>query len=202
MSKWDERYLGDGYAFGTEPNVLLSRIAAWLPTSGKALDLGTGEGRNAVFLAGQGLQVEGVDLSAVGLAKAQRLAAAKGVSITTRQADLTELKLPENSYALISCIFCHLPEPQRTILMQQCVAALQPEGLFVGVFYHPDQIGFGSGGPQNPELLATLPQMQAALSGLDWLLAEHSEENLQEGSRHQGMSSVLYLVGRKAARTS
>lgn len=68
-SPWDQRYLGEEYVFGTEPNEFIRRIRPYLPSSGKALDLATGEGRNAVFLAECGLDTEGVDLSAVGLEK-------------------------------------------------------------------------------------------------------------------------------------
>ena len=73
MSDWNARYQGDDYAFGTEPNEFVLSIIHHLPKSGRALDLATGEGRNGIFLAQHGLDTEGVDLSDVGLAKAERL---------------------------------------------------------------------------------------------------------------------------------
>ena len=63
MTKWDERYQTEEYIFGTEPNEFIARIQPYLPTSGRALDLATGEGRNGIFLARHGLEAEGVDLS-------------------------------------------------------------------------------------------------------------------------------------------
>lgn len=84
---WDERYGAAGYAYGTEPNGFLAAKADLLPT-GRLLCIGEGEGRNAVWLAGKGQEVTAVDASAVGLNKAQRLAAERGVRIATVHADL------------------------------------------------------------------------------------------------------------------
>lgn len=189
MDKWDERYQGADYFFGTEPHPFLQRILPYLPRQGRALDLATGEGRNGVFLAGLGLQAEGVDASAAGLAKARRLAEEKGVAFALRQADIRTMPWPQEHYALITCVLFHLAEPERSRVAQQAVRALVPGGLFAGVFYHPNQIALGSGGPKDPAMLATLPQLQQAFAGLQWLVAEHEEDG----------KSVVSLLGRKAS---
>lgn len=197
MSKWDERYQSEEYVFGTEPNEFIASIRPYLPMQGRALDLATGEGRNGIFLAQLGLEAEGVDMSIRGLEKAQKLAQQKGVRFATRVADITEMPLPADHYAVITSVFCHFAEPERSRTLQRVITALQSGGLFAGVFYHPDQIGRGTGGPSNPAMLGTLEEMQQALHGLEWLVAEHSLREMKEGSRHQGISSVLYLLGRK-----
>ncbi|WP_373745623.1 class I SAM-dependent methyltransferase [Neisseria dentiae] len=197
MSKWDERYQPEEYVFGTEPNEFIARIRPYLPAQGRALDLATGEGRNGIFLAQLGLEAEGVDMSARGLEKAQKLAQQKGVRFATRLADITEMPLPAGHYAVITSVFCHFAEPERSRTLQRMITALQSGGLFAGVFYHPDQIGRGTGGPSDPAMLGTLEEMQQALHGLEWLVAEHSLRDMSEGSRHQGVSSVIYLLGRK-----
>ena len=197
MSKWDERYLTDDYVFGTEPNQFIARILPLLPKGGRALDLATGEGRNGIFLAEHGFEAEGVDMSAVGLEKAQKLAAEKGVRFATRQENIAEMALPPEHYALIASVFCHFAEPVRTQVLQRMIDALQPGGMFAGVFYHPDQIALGTGGPKDAAMLGTLNEMQQALAGLEWLIAEHEVIILGEGSRHQGESSVLHLLGCK-----
>ena len=197
-SPWDQRYLGEEYVFGTEPNEFIRRIRPYLPSSGKALDLATGEGRNAVFLAECGLDTEGVDLSAVGLEKAAKLAAERGVNISLRQADLLDLDLAPQSHDVITSVFCHFTEPDRSRSSQRIITAVKPNGLFAGVFYHPNQIANGTGGPSDPAMLGTLEEMQAALDGLEWLIAEHRDHELNEGNRHVGMSSVVYLLGKKA----
>lgn len=76
---WDQRYATDEFMYGTQPNTFLVQHAQRL--AGPVLSLAEGEGRNAVYLASLGLDVLGVDASAVGLAKAQRLAAEKGTTI-------------------------------------------------------------------------------------------------------------------------
>lgn len=197
MSDWNVRYQTDDYVFGTEPNVFVVRVLDLLPKGGRALDLATGEGRNGIFLAAHGFEVEGVDVSCVGLAKAQKLAQEKGVRLKTRLDDLVTMTMQENHYAVISSVFCHFVEPIRTQVMQKIIRALQPGGMFVGVFYHPNQIAYGTGGPKNPDMLGTLEEMQTAAEGLEWLIAEHSTHELEEGNRHKGMSSVVYLLGRK-----
>ena len=83
MTKFDQRYQGDTFFYGTEPNTFLAAQASRIPAGGAVLSLGEGEGRNAVFLAQQGLRVQALDESAVGLDKAVRWAAARGVAITT-----------------------------------------------------------------------------------------------------------------------
>ena len=197
MSKWDERYLTDDYVFGTEPNEFIARILPLLPKGGRALDLATGEGRNGIFLAQHGFQAEGVDMSAVGLEKAQKLAAEKGVRFDTRLENIAEMAWPSEHYAVITSVFCHFIEPERTQVMQRMIGALQPGGMFAGVFYHPDQIALGTGGPKDAAMLGTLAEMQQALHGLEWLVAEHEVIELGEGSRHRGRSSVVRVLGRK-----
>lgn len=197
MNKWDERYLGEAYAFGTEPNDFLLETQAYLPTTGRALDLATGEGRNGIFLAQCGLNTLGVDLSAVGLAKAQKLAAQKGVPFATELIDISEMPFPTNHYDVISSVFCHFSEPQRSQIYQRVVNSLTPNGLFIGVFYHPEQISFGTGGPSDPNMLGTLEEMKTAFTGLEWVIAEHIQREVYEGERHRGMSSLVRLLGRK-----
>lgn len=197
MYKWDERYAVETFIFGTEPNVFLPQVLHFLPTSGHALDLATGEGRNGVFLAQHGLETTGIDLSAVGLQKARRLAESKNVPFKTEQHDITQYPFALNHYAVICSIFCHFAEPLRTQTYQRVVAALKPGGMFVGVFYHPHQITLGTGGPRNPAMLGTLQEMQAAFRGLEWLVAEHIILHQTEDNRHQGKSALVRLLGRK-----
>lgn len=85
---WDQRYAGDSFFYGTEPNDFLRAEAAWLPR-GRVLCIGDGEGRNGVWLAQQGHTVTSLDLSPVGMQKAAALAEQRGVALTTVVCDLT-----------------------------------------------------------------------------------------------------------------
>ena len=194
---WDERYNSENYIYGTQANIFLQEIAHHLPSSGRALDLAAGEGRNAVFLAERGLSVTAADASSVGLAKAQRLAESRGVRLELVQADLCSHDWQQGSYDVVSSVFFQLPPPLRLAVGRRAVNALRVGGLLVAVFYHSEQLALGTGGPSNPEFLGSLADWQAMFPDLEWLHAEHRRHVLNEGELHQGESSVVYLLGRK-----
>src|SRR3954468_15664224 len=79
LKRWNERYRGEEYVFGTAPNAFLKRQAARLHPQWRALCVADGEGRNSVWLAEQGLEVTAFDFSPLAVEKARRLAAARGV---------------------------------------------------------------------------------------------------------------------------
>lgn len=197
MSIWDTRYLGEEYTFGKEPNIFLPQIAHYLPKSGKALDLATGEGRNAIFLAQHGLNTTGVDVSQVGLEKAKKLAQSEGVMVDFIYHDILTMDWQKENFDVISSVFFHLPLPERMHVGKKVVEALTPNGFFIGVFYHNEQLGLGTGGPAQIELLGTLEEWQSTFTGLTWRHAEHRTHTLNEGKRHCGLSSVVYLLGQK-----
>jgi 2-polyprenyl-3-methyl-5-hydroxy-6-metoxy-1,4-benzoquinol methylase len=104
---WEARYAADEYLFGTEPNDFLRETVAGLhhPTSGlEALCVADGEGRNGVFLAENGFQVTSVDLTGNGLAKARRLATARGVTLNTVVADLGRWDLGTGTGSVVQVI--------------------------------------------------------------------------------------------------
>jgi SAM-dependent methyltransferase len=79
--RWDRRYEPPGYIFGRSPHRLLLEHSSLLPGAGRALDLASGEGQNAVYLASLGHAVQAVDISPLGLRKARRLARERGVAL-------------------------------------------------------------------------------------------------------------------------
>lgn len=98
-------YGRDEYYWGREPTRLATLAADHLPddpAGERLLDLGTGEGRDAVFFAERGFDVYAVDISPAGLEKAERLAAERGVEITTLRADANEFEFPERMDAVTS----------------------------------------------------------------------------------------------------
>jgi tellurite methyltransferase len=97
---WEERYGSSGYIFGKEPVLALKNHVSAL-RKGKALDVAMGEGRNSVYLASQGFQVEGVDCSAKAIEKAKALAAEKKVSIEAKTQNLDFFLMPLMKYDTI-----------------------------------------------------------------------------------------------------
>lgn len=129
-AKWDTRYAERGAL--DEPSEMLVSLVGELPTSGRALDVAGGAGRNSVWLAGRGLDVTAVDVSAVGLSLARERAAAAGVSVATVVADLETDPLPAGPWDLIiSFHYLHRP------LFDQFPLVLAPGGVLV--FVQPTQ---------------------------------------------------------------
>ena len=195
---WDERYGGDAYFYGTEPNDFLKQQAARIPAHGKVLCLGEGEGRNAVFLAGEGLEVTALDQSAVGLAKAQRLAAARGLSIRTELADLASWHIQPGRWDAIVSIWCHLETGLRARVHAEVVAGLAPGGVLLLEAYTPAQLEFRTGGPKSLDLLPTLEGLRAELRGLVVELGQEIIRDVHEGKGHGGRSAVVQV---RALRT-
>ena len=122
---WDAMYSESGYFMGKEPVRLLVKNVGLLP-KGRALDLAAGEGRNAVFLAQHGFEVDAVDISPVGLRKAEALAAQRGVAIETIVANLEEYDLGVERYEVVAD-FYYL---QRD-LTPKIKRALKPGGIVI-----------------------------------------------------------------------
>lgn len=191
---WNERYSEPGYAYGKEPNDFLVSIAPEIP-QGKVLCLAEGEGRNAVCLASLGHEVTAVDQSDVGLAKAQKLAAERGVKITTVVADLADFTIEPKSWQAVVSIFCHLPSALWTRVMTAAVAGLTPGGVFVLEAYRPEQLRFDTGGPREADRLLSLEKAKATLTGVHWKIAREIERDVVEGTHHRGRAAVVQLFG-------
>lgn len=197
MTKFDQRYANDTFFYGTAPNTFLVDAAVHLPPGGTVLSLGEGEGRNAVYLASRGHRVRAIDESAVGLAKAERFAAASGVSITTECADLTHVTLADGAWDAIVSIWCHVESTLRRRLHREAVRALRPGGVFILEAYMPAQIGRGTGGPSDPDLMPTVTQLNDELAGLEIVRAQELERLVEEGQGHRGHSAVVQWIGRR-----
>lgn len=193
---WEQRYGGESYHYGTEPNDFLRASEHHLP-DGPVLCLAEGEGRNAVFLAGSGREVHSVDLTETGVAKTVRLAAARGVEVRAAAADLATHDLGVEAWDGIVSIFAHMPPPVRRDLHARVVAALRPGGVFVLEAYTPDQIGRGTGGPALPELTMTLQGLREELAGLELVHAAELVRDVVEGAGHTGPGAVVQVIARK-----
>ncbi len=192
---WDARYQGDAFFYGTAPNDFLAAHAGML--EGPVLALAEGEGRNAVFLAGRGLEVTGVDISPVGLDKARRLAAERGVQIETVVADMADYMPEAGHYGAVVSIFAHLPPPVRAALYPRVVAALKPGGLLLLEGYAEAQLERDTGGPKDIAMLLTPDKVAAEFQGLETVWLQQLERDVQEGQGHTGRASVVQFIGRK-----
>ena len=202
---WDDRYASDEYRFGTKPNRFLiecvSRLYPGIQAgyhTGRVLSLGEGEGRNAVYLAGLGFDVTAIDQSVVGLAKAQRLAAQRGVSITTITADLNEYVIQPAAWDLVIDFFCHMPAPDRSLLHRRVIEGLKPGGAYILEIFTPAQLELATGGPKTRDLVMTLEDARRELAGLNLRVARELTRPRDEDDPSTPLLAVLQVLGIKA----
>jgi 2-polyprenyl-3-methyl-5-hydroxy-6-metoxy-1,4-benzoquinol methylase len=193
---WDKRYSESGYAYGTAPNNYVDEMVDKLP-KGRALCLAEGEGRNAVFLAERGWDVEAVDLSEVGLTKARKLAGERGVGITTTALDLAHLDVEGESYDVIVSIFAHVPPPVRKHVHAQVLKGLKKGGAFLLEAYTVEQLELKTGGPPVAELMMSLDILRDELDGLRFEHAAELQRDVVEGKYHTGNAAVVQLLAFK-----
>jgi 2-polyprenyl-3-methyl-5-hydroxy-6-metoxy-1,4-benzoquinol methylase len=124
------------YLFGEKPIPFLTDNIHILP-KGKALDVAMGEGRNGVYLAAQGFDVTGLDISEKGLEKAHVLAAKNNVTIKTKVVDLESIQFEPNSYDLILCTYY-----MDRGLYKKFRDALKPGGMLLIETYNIDYLKY------------------------------------------------------------
>jgi len=193
---WDNKYDGEDYLYGTEPNDFLREQMHRLK-KGRVLCLAEGEGRNAVHLARAGFEVTAVDSSAVGLAKAARLAAQHGVVIELLRTDLADYTVAPGSWEAIVSIFCHLPADLRRRVHRDVVAGLCAGGTLLLEAYTPRQLDFGTGGPPSAEFMMELGTLEEELAGLNFLHGAELVREVVEGTGHTGTGAVVQVLAEK-----
>jgi SAM-dependent methyltransferase len=170
QATWDARYAESERIWSGNPNPRLVEHVAELPP-GDALDVGAGEGADAVWLATGGWNVTALDVSRVALDRVAAHAeqADAGDRITTLHHDLMSgLALP-GAYDLVSAQFMHPPTERFAGLFQTLGAAVRPGGVLLVVGHHPDDVTTGvRSGHGHPELLFTPEQVVAVLPAEQW----------------------------------
>lgn len=198
VNVWDQRFAEPGYKYGTEPNVFLREQAVRLPPGSCVLVPGDGEGRNGVWLAGQGHAVTAVDASQVGLQKARALATSRGVALATECVDLADWAPRAGSLDAVVLVYTHLPAAIRQRAHRHLAQGLRPGGWLILEAFHPAQLAHSSGGPKDLDMLYTPEQLDADFAGLlAPVLVWHGETTLSEGPGHQGLAHVTRWVGQR-----
>ena len=183
---WNERYSGADRVWSATPNKDVAAIVADLPP-GRALDLGAGEGRHAIWLAERGWTVTAVDFADAGLDRGRREATERDgldQAITWVAADVTEWQ-PEadekasGAYDLVLIAFLHVPED----VFARAGEWLAPGGHLVVVGHALRNLTDGHGGPQDPALLHSPDQLRRKAAGLRVVRAEEVERVTDTGER-------------------
>ena len=195
---WNGRFQQATYIFGTEPNVYLRQHAGLCLPGQRVLCVADGEGRNSVWLARQGLQVDAFDISHIGVSKARKLAAAAGVSIGLGVADCDGWSWPVAAYDGVAAIFVQFADPlMRERLFANMIRCLKPRGILILQGYTPQQLAYRTGGPPWLSHLYTETVLRQAFAQMEIVDLREYEDDLAEGTHHVGRSALIGLVARK-----
>ncbi len=196
---WNQRFNKQEFIFGKEPNEYLALQAkAHLKPNQKVLCIADGEGRNGVWLAKQGMQVVGFDVSNIALEKAKQFAKDNQVEIAYSLSDTDGFDWQENTYDAVIGIFIQFAEPQmRARIFQQAYRALMPGGIFILQGYTLKQLEYKTGGPSLIDHLYTEEMIRELTQEFQILDLRCYEKELNEGVRHAGISALLGLVAKK-----
>ncbi len=168
---WDARYAADPALWGERPNQFVrARVADAEP--GRAVDLGCGNGRNAVWLARRGWHVEAVDISAVGIEQAQQRSERDGVHVAWEAGDALTWS-PAEPLDLVLVVYLHMEMPELIGLLARAATWLAPGGRLLYIGHSRTNIERGVGGPSNPDVLAEIAELAQAAEGLRVLALAH-----------------------------
>lgn len=145
---WDRRWEERGFHCADDPvGVLAAELEPLEP--GRALDLGCGAGRAALWLADRGWRVTAVDFSEVALTIARR----QGRDVDWVLADIRDYEPEHEAFQLVLVLYMHLPAQERRPLLARASAALTRDGMLVVLGHDVENIGTGAPGPTNPDVL-------------------------------------------------
>ena len=195
---WPRVYRRGGFTWGTDESGFAREVAGYL-TGGRVLDLGCGEGRDAVFFAGRGCEVTGVDISRAGIAKARRLARMKEAEVTWLVADLATLR-PSGEFDLIysSGSIHYLPRRVRAHLFARLKSQTKPQGLNAHVVFTSQLIYVEFG-----EVIDYFHTGELRNEYRDWEVLVYKESRINcrlDGTPHQ--HGIAKVIARRPADTA
>jgi len=192
-SNWDKIYLGADEKVPVNPSSLVLETTASLKP-GTALDVGMGNGRNAIYLARKGWKVTGIDLSAAAVKQAQQEAAKLKVDFDARAADVEKMDLGRERYDLIVCMYVHMVAVRNA---RKFIDALKPGGILIVEGHHAESQALGlrpvSGGPAgylDNQLLRTYEKLRI-------LRYEDRTMPAEWSNGPEGKAPIIRLVARK-----
>jgi 2-polyprenyl-3-methyl-5-hydroxy-6-metoxy-1,4-benzoquinol methylase len=197
--QWNERYAASEYIYGISPNRWFVEKIASLK-SGRLLLPAEGEGRNAVYAAKEGWEVNAFDQSEEGKKKALKLASEQKVSISYNLGDLTEFEPPHNDYDAVALIFVHMPVEIRQTVHRKLLEKLKPGGYLILEAFTKKQLQNTSGGPRNESLLYEHSFIADDFKDLNFIEFEETITSLDEGPLHQGEAFVIRLLAQKSVK--
>ena len=201
---WDERYSGADRIWSGRPNQrLVEQLGDVAPAPGAtALDVGCGEGADAVWLASRGWSVTGADVSGVALRRAAEHAEQAGVADRTSwvRVDLLAGDPLPQGFDLVTAAFLHVPREDLAAVWERVAAAVAPGGTLLVTAHHPDDAVSGLRNPALARLMLTPDDVVGTLDPASWTVqvaAAQSREQDVEGTPTQVTDTVVRAVRRE-----
>lgn len=193
---WNQRFSGDDYAYGIEPNNYFRQNIDTLRV-GSLLLPGEGEGRNAVYAAKQGWDVTAVDFSVAAQVKANQLAVDHNVEINYILKSLDEAELEEESFDAAAIIYLQLEQDKIERLFEKVLKSLKPGGTIIFECFSEKQLGKASGGPKTIARLYTVSQIRKLFEPAKVSYLQEEEIGLKEGEYRTGKAMVIRALAKK-----
>lgn len=198
---WNNRYKNSEFAYGKKPNDFFSKSIEELEPK-SILMPADGEGRNGVFAAKLGWNVTATDLSNEGRNKALQLAQENSVSINYLVGDIQDLNFQKNSFDAIGLVYAHFAASKITSIHQILAQYLKPKGTIILEAYSKSHLKYREenpkvGGPNDLDMLFSIETIKNDFPNFEIQLLEEKEIQLQEGSFHNGIASVIRFIGIK-----
>lgn len=199
--RWNDRYSGDDFAYGEQPNIFLKGQLEKL-RAGKILFPAEGEGRNAVFAARLGWQVSAFDISIEGKNKALRLAETNHVTIDYQIGELQALDFHVGQFDAVALIYAHFPAQIKSLYHKALDKYLRSGGYLIFEAFSKKHLSYlakneNVGGPKEIDMLFSIEELQSDFVDYEIIELEEKEIELHEGQFHNGTGSVVRFVGRK-----
>ncbi len=199
--RWDERYSGEEFAYGEEPNNYLKEQLDKLKP-GTILFPAEGEGRNAVYAAKLGWNVFAFDISEEGKKKALQLAESNNVKIDYQIGELENLMYRADQFDAIGLIYAHFPAALKSHYHTILDKYLRKGGVVIFEAFSKKHLDYVQkdekvGGPKDIESLFSIKEIQSDFPDYDFEELTEMEIELNEGLFHNGKGSVIRFVARK-----
>ena len=198
---WNQRYADADLVWSAEANRFLVEEVADLPP-GRALDLGAGEGRNAIWLAERGWRVTAVDFSEIGLQKARRLAEARGVEVDWTEADLRSYSPAPGAFDLVVLVYIHLPGEERRAVVRRAADAVAAGGTLLVIGHDRSNLEEGYGGPQDPTILFSPDDISDDLAGIEELRVVRADRVMRPVMTDDGERKAIDALVRAERRST
>ena len=199
---WDERYRAAPALWSGEPNGQLVAEVTGL-TPGRALDVGCGEGADAIWLARAGWSVTGVDIAGTAIERARIHAGATGDGtadrITWIQRDLSDWSPDPGAFDLVSAQYLPVPATARSSMRRRLADAVAPGGTLLLVDHDPTGLGSSDERRALAEFFATADETAAALPTDDWeiVVAEARPRPVVDGDGNRVAVDDVVVVARR-----